>query len=182
MLLVMLPASGTRRPHLSYSNGPPQMHLFQMKCYASRDKPRTKVSSIWGILSLRHCGSSLWTQIWGVFLPSGGKGVPQERVPPMCATRWSALCFPHLPGLLSGALGPPLFTPRGLLAPLIAPPQICLRGHPPVFGLCWPQSLSLRLMSGAAFGLEIVNYSGKGLNPGRSEEECLKELTVVQGV
>jgi len=52
-----------------------------------------------------------------------------------------------------------------------------------MFRLCWHQSLSFRLMSsGAAFELEIVNYSGKGLNPGRREKEWLRGLTVVQGV
>lgn len=51
----------------------------------------------------------------------------------------------------------------------------CPRGHPLMFRLHWPQRLSFRLKpSGAAFGLEIVNYSGKGLNPGRREEECLR--------
>ena len=38
-----LPASGTHRPHLGYSNAPLQMHLFQTKHYASQDKPIKKV-------------------------------------------------------------------------------------------------------------------------------------------
>ena len=86
--------------------------------------------SSWGILSLRRHGLSLWARIWGLFLPSRGKSVPPECKLPPHAISWSALCFPRLPRVLSGALGPPLFTPHGLLAPLIALPRAMPQGTP----------------------------------------------------
>lgn len=52
-------------------------------------------------------------------------------------------------------------------------PGLCPGGCLLMCWLCWPQSLSLRLMSsGEVFGLEILKYSGKTLNPVRREEEC----------
>lgn len=108
-----LPTSGTCRPHLGYPNAviPHEMpcsvgHLDRQSLgwFFQKDLP-----------FLRHCSWSLGIWIWRVSLPSGRKGAPWEHIPPTHAIGWSALCLPHLPGLLSVALGWPVLTPCGLL-------------------------------------------------------------------
>lgn len=135
-------------------------------------------SSSWGILSPRCHSWSLWNCIWGVFLPSGGKDAPWECVP---LADLLSVCPIYL-----GFYWVPLVHLSLLLVVcwhlLLLHHGPCPRGHPLMFRLHWPQRLSFRLIpSGAAFGLEIVNYSGKGLNPGRMEEECLRGICCSPG-
>lgn len=96
---------------------PPQTQLFHTKRHAPWDKLTEKVLADFQkyLPFLRHNSWGLWKWNWRVSRCSGRKGAPREHIPPTCTLAWSGLCRPHLPELLSVALGWPLLPPCGLL-------------------------------------------------------------------